>query len=375
MGRDTTGIRVDKKLNGHTVKSNGVSHDATSHIKGENGEAENTVVENHTVEDSLDEECQEEKQDVLSVKIINCEVGTPDEKSQKPEIQKSSEKTLISPVKPATGSSGADFFRADSKVSQSSSAKTEKQASISTADSDANISPSIKDFHFPEDPENLERPSRSTAKKLQQPYNKKFHDDEDNWSMASSAAASVQTVRSVTVPVAPSFSSAERAAKRKEFYKKLEEKHKALEAEKKEYEARMKEEQAAAIKQLRQNMVVKAKPVPSFYREGPPPKVELKKLPVTRPKSPNLTRRKSCGDAVKSSVEKGSCPRGIRHSLGTIREGNNTANNIRNKNQINGRIGNGNCKPKDRVKQETEKQKASPRKITAERTSDISVES
>lgn len=31
-----------------------------------------------------------------------------------------------------------------------------------------------------------------------------------------SAAASVQTVRSVTVPVAPSFSSAERAAKRKE---------------------------------------------------------------------------------------------------------------------------------------------------------------
>lgn len=96
---------------------------------------------------------------------------------------------------------------------------------------------------------------------------------------------------------------------------------------------------------------------------------------MTRPKSPNLTRRRSSGDAVKSSVEKGSCPRGSRHSLGTVREGNNTANNIRNKNQINGRIGNGNCKPKDQVKLENEKQKSSPMKITAERTTDISVES
>lgn len=78
---------------------------------------------------------------------------------------------------------------------------------------------------------------------------------------------------------------------------------------------------------------------------------------------------------MKSSVEKGSCPRGTRHSLGTVREGNNTPNNIRNRNQINGRNGNGNCKPKDRVKLETEKQKASPRKITEERTADISVES
>lgn len=96
---------------------------------------------------------------------------------------------------------------------------------------------------------------------------------------------------------------------------------------------------------------------------------------MTRPKSPNLTRRKSCGDAVKSSVEKGSYPRGNRHSLGTVMEGKSTANNVRNKNQINGWNGNGNCKPKDRVKLETEKQKALPRKTTEERTADISVES
>lgn len=151
MGRDITGVRNDKKPSGHTVKSNGVSHDTTSQIISENGKAENTVVENHTVEDSLDEECQG-KQDVLGVKSINCEVGTPEEKSQKPEIQKPSEKTSTSPVIPALGSLAADNFQTDSKVSQSSSSsKTEKQASISTADSDANCSPNIKEFHSPKD--------------------------------------------------------------------------------------------------------------------------------------------------------------------------------------------------------------------------------
>lgn len=45
-------------------------------------------------------------------------------------------------------------------------------------------------------------------------------------------------------------------------------------------------------------------------------------LPVTRAKSPNLTRRKSCGDAVKSSAEdKGLCGRATRHSVGVYREG------------------------------------------------------
>ncbi|KAL6514782.1 hypothetical protein OROGR_020361 [Orobanche gracilis] len=137
-----------------------------------------------------------------------------------------------------------------------------------------------------------------------------------------STATSVRN--KITVPVAPRFSCVDRLDRRKEFYTKLEEKHKALEKEKLDYEARTKEEEQAAIKQLRKSMVVKAKPVPSFYREGPPPKVELKKLPVTRAKSPNLTRRKSCGDAaaVKPSPEdKGLCGRASRHSVGIHKEG------------------------------------------------------
>lgn len=148
----------------------------------------------------------------------------------------------------------------------------------------------------------------------------KHLDEEDNWSLTSSTAASVRTIKSkLTVPVAPSFKSAERVARRKEFYEKVLEKHKALEAEKQECAARTKEEEEAAIKQLRRNMVYKANPVPSFYQEGPPPKAELKKLPVTRAKSPNFTRRKSCGD-VTSQEEKKDSIRSSRHSIGSYRE-------------------------------------------------------
>lgn len=96
---------------------------------------------------------------------------------------------------------------------------------------------------------------------------------------------------------------------------------------------------------------------------------------MTRPKSPNFTRRRSCGDAVQSSAEKGAYPHGNRRSLGIYREGNITASNIKTKNQISGRDINGNCKVKDHSKLETEKHKASPRKTTEEPTADISVES
>ncbi|KAG8479064.1 hypothetical protein CXB51_029827 [Gossypium anomalum] len=205
---------------------------------------------------------------------------------------------------------------------------------------------------------------------------RKHTDEEDNWSVASSTAASVRTARSrVTIGTAPTFRSAERAEKRREFHQKLEEKHQALEAERSQYEARLREEQEAAIKLLRKGLFVKANPVPSFYYEGPPPKVELKKLPLTRPKSPNLTRRKSCSDVVHSTEDEKakSCCRAHRHSFGNLRERSTTVNEEKNKGQVSGERGG---KLKDRAKQVKDVTKSSPAKLTEQQSNaNISVQS
>ncbi|KAK9017249.1 hypothetical protein V6N11_079731 [Hibiscus sabdariffa] len=186
---------------------------------------------------------------------------------------------------------------------------------------------------------------------------RKHADDDDNWSVASSTTVSVRTARSrVTVGTAPTFRSAERAEKRKEFYQKLEEKHQALEAERQQYAALKQEEQEAALKQLRKSLVVKANPVPSFYYEGPPPKVERKKLPLTRPKSPNLNRRKSCGDVVYLSEEEKPKPCCQGHRLSFGRDRICSENELKIKGQKNG-LG---SKSKDQAK---DGMKSSPTKV------------
>lgn len=81
-------------------------------------------------------------------------------------------------------------------------------------------------------------------------------------------------------------------------------------------------------------------------------------LPVTRAKSPNLTRRKSCSDAVTASPEEKKVSARSRHSIGVYKQGSPTPPTPKIKDRVNGRISNGT----PRVKEPTKAKKESPLK-------------
>ncbi|XP_058074432.1 protein WVD2-like 5 isoform X2 [Magnolia sinica] len=205
-----------------------------------------------------------------------------------------------------TSRSKQPFALASNRGSINAKPAFEGNESVDSGSPTRSMSAASTSLHFK--PSERSGSATSTTKALQpdglkeelnelKPLNQRPHGKGEEHSRSTSSsptAAGSKPRRAGMMPTYNfSFKCDERAEKRKEFFTKLEEKTHAKEVEKTTLQAKSKETQEAEIKMLRKSLTFKATPMPSFYQEPAPPKVELKKIPTTRAKSPKLGRQKS----------------------------------------------------------------------------------
>ncbi|XP_031499605.1 protein WVD2-like 1 [Nymphaea colorata] len=310
----------------------GDGHSPPVHVQSLKIEIEGTVsvkVDSLCIENENHE--QDTAKDIVSEKHSTCQARAEETGITKP-VSCGNHKKLSSPI-----NDNARNVQTNRTIPSPFSLETEKRAVngsksayVHSAPMNADRSPSNSYGQMSSMGPKKTQPISPTMSRKLPHESAKSPDDEDTCSIASTTASIRSSRTRAYVPSAPTFRCSERAEKRKEFYAKLEERQQALQAEKSEKEAKAKEAEEARLKELRKSLTFRANPVPSFYYEGPPPKVELKKTPPTRAKSPKFSRRKSC-DAVSStpshSENKASYVRVTRHSTGSYKNSGSSVEN------------------------------------------------
>ncbi|VFQ65324.1 unnamed protein product [Cuscuta campestris] len=300
MGMEVIDIFMDKELDSVFLKDpNGISQDMSRNqeVDHEHASVEGEICVSAEISEGKDYEVKECTAD-MSISISRSkkaeDIKDLDSNGKKDaDINMKSKTSTKAATKPVSGN-----YKTMRTVPHPFALATEKRAFNGTRLVGNEIS-QTNNLQLPAGSKQNQLALPVATRKTLQPDNKKHPDDDDSCSVSSIPSTLARRPKTNVAPV-PVFRCTKRAERRKEFHLKLEEKHQALETEKSQWEARTKEETEAAIKQLRKSLAFKANPMPSFYHEGPPPKIELKKPPPTRAKSPKLGRRKSRGDAVSS---------------------------------------------------------------------------
>lgn len=360
-------IYMDKESDCVVTYSNGVSHDTN------NNTMSITEDSNENIKDCEVKECTTENLiEINGLSLVEehkvQDTVLAEHEARSPEIYEAPKIKKYDATKSAAKSSGGNA-KTKHTVPQPFALATEKRAlygarpaglEIDVASTPVSKPAHAKNLHNSAVKKRDEFATPSVARKPLQPDNKKRPDEDDSCSVASSTAMSVRSnMKSrFTSASAPVFRCTSRAERRKEFYSKLEEKHQALEAEKSQSEARTKEEKEAAMKQLRKSLTFKANPMPSFYHEAPPPKVELKRAPPTRAKSPKLGRRNSSSDTNHVDKRVGASARGTRQSIGIYKDNTSPITKTKKGNNVI-------CKIKDETEKPINEQDISKQEIAA----------